>query len=578
MSSNRSRTRQVIVSMAMMAGFLVILFRLFNLQILQAGELSILAGNQHQKIVELEGARGTIYDAHGHVLAMNVDVPSVFGEPTKLNNPSRLARTIAPILKVNRRELESKLKQKRQFVWLARKLDPERGRRLERLPLKGIGMVLEGRRYYPKGYALSHVLGFAGTDNQGLEGLEHQYEPYLRGKKHMVVLNLDNRGRTVFPEELPGQHPMAGHDMTLTIDEVIQYIAEKELNRIVTETKARGGTIIIMEPRTGAILAMALNPRFDPNRRGGLRPEHWRNRALTDVYDPGSTMKIFLAAAAIEEGVVTPRTLVYGEEGRIRVAKTFIHDHDPSGWMTFAQVIERSSNVGAVKISQALGGERYYRYLKEFGFGSRTQIDLPGESRGLLPALDQWDPRTLASLSIGQGLSVTSIQLATATSAIANGGLLMQPYIVSSVRDEYGNIVLRKGPKTVRRVVSTQTVDQLTPILEGVITKGTGRRAAVPGYRAAGKTGTAQKVDPETKAYSREHLLTSFVGYLPIDDPRVTICVVVDEPKTEVWGGTVAAPVFRRVAEQVLPHLGITFQTPIEIAYAGSSIDGPSIQ
>ena len=396
MPSTRSRIRQVMVSVAMMAGFLVIVFRLFNLQILQAGELSTLAESQHRKVVELEGGRGTIYDAHGHVYAMNVDVPSVFGEPTKLTDPSRLARTIAPILNVRSRVLEKKLKQKRQFVWLARKLDPERGRRLERLPLKGIGMILEGRRYYPKGSALSHVLGFAGTDNEGLEGLEHQYESYLRGKKQLVVLNLDNRGRTVFPDELPDQQPMAGHNMTLTIDEVIQYIAEKELNRIVTETKARGGTIVVMEPRTGAVLAMALHPRFNPNRRRGLTPRHWRNRVLTDVYDPGSTMKMFLAAAALEEGVVTPRTLVYGEGGRIRVANTFIHDHKPSGWMTFAQVLERSSNVGAVKIAQSLGGERYYRYLKDFGFGDRTHIDLPGESRGLLRA-----PHPLGSSHVG---------------------------------------------------------------------------------------------------------------------------------------------------------------------------------
>ena len=358
----------------------------------------------------------------------------------------------------------------------------------------------------------------------------------------MVVLNLDNRGRTVFPDELPGQQPMAGHNMTLTIDEVIQYIAEKELNRIVTETKARGGTIIIMEPRTGAVLAMALNPRFNPNRRRGLTPEHWRNRALTDVYDPGSTMKMFLAAAALEEGVVTPRTLVYGEEGSIRVANTVIHDHEPSGWMTFAQVIERSSNVGAVKVAQSLGDEGYYRYLKDFGFGDRTKIDLPGESRGLLHAPHQWDRRSLASLSIGQGLSVTSIQLASATSAIANGGLLMKPYVVSEIRDEYDTVVFHNGPKTIRRVVSTNTIETLTPLLEGVVTKGTGRLAAVPGYRAAGKTGTAQKIDPETGAYSRKKSMVSFVGFLPVDDPRVTICVVVDEPKKEAWGGKGCCP------------------------------------
>ena len=565
------RGRRMVAALVLLSGFALILFRLFNLQILQAAELTVKADRQHRKAVSVQGPRGSIYDRHGKVLAINMDVPSVFGVPASLDDPSGVARDLSPVLRVRAGEIEKKLKQERSFVWIARKLDPEQGRRLERMPLEGIGVVMEGQRFYPKGPLLSHVLGFAGMDSQGLEGIERRYDPSLRGEKQMVVLQRDALGRTVFPKGLHEQAPSAGHNVILTIDEVIQYIAEKELEEAVTATRAKGGIAIVMEPRTGAILAMAVNPRFDPNTVRAISADRWRNRALTDTYEPGSTMKIFVAAAALEEKVMEPETLVYGENGRMVVAKTVIHDHDRLGWMTFAQVIQRSSNIGSVKTAMALGAERLYRWLRAFGFGERTEIDLPGEVAGLIKEPRDWERRSLASIAIGQEIGVTALQLVTAVAAIANGGWLMKPYTVSEIRDEKGRVVVQVSPQVRRQPISTESVHTLSKILEGVVTHGTGSKAAVPGYRVAGKTGTAQKIDPKTGAYSSNLSVGSFVGYVPADDPRLAIVVVIDEPQTEAWGGVVAAPVFRRVAEQALQHLGVSSQEPVKLAMTTSS-------
>lgn len=551
------------------AGFCVVLVRLVNLQVQQAAELTQRADRQHQKNVTLEGARGTIYDRNSKVLAMNVEVPSVFGVPTSLGDPRRTARNLSPILHVKATELEKKLKQEKHFVWLARKLEPEQGRRLEQLSLDGVGVVMEGRRFYPKGPLLSHVLGFAGMDDRGLEGIELKYEQYLRGEKRNVVLQRDALGRAVFPKGLNEEGAAGGHSLTLTVDEVIQYIAEKELDEAVSRSNAKSGTIVVMDPKTGGVLAMAVSPRFDPNTVGALVPDRWRNRALTDTYEPGSTMKTVIAAAALEEKVMKPDSMIYGENGQMQVAKTVIHDHEKMGWMTFAQMIQKSSNIGAAKVGMALGEWRVFDYLKEFGFGDKTGIDLPGETGGLLKGPREWGKRSLASISMGQEVGVTPLQMVTAISAIANGGVLMKPHLVSEIRNAKGQLIAQTMPQARRRVISEDTARTLTHLLEGVVTNGTGGKAAIPGYRVAGKTGTAQKVDPRTGAYSSTLLVGSFLGYVPAEDPRLAMIVVIDEPHGEGWGGVVAAPVFRRVGEQVLNYLGVAVDEPVKLAMAG---------
>lgn len=560
--------RHYILLLLLLSGFGVVLFRLVTLQVWQAAELSVKADRQHRKTVSLEGARGTILDRHGKVLAMNVEVPSAFGVPTTLDSPTKTARVLAPVLQVRSDELERKLRQARSFVWLARKLDPEQGRRLERLSLDGVGVVMEGRRFYPKGPFLSHVLGFAGMDGEGLEGVEHRYESYLRGEKRMMVLQRDALGRSVFPTDLTERNPTPGHNLALTIDEVIQYITERELEDAVTRAQAKSGTMIVLEPQTGAVLAMAVSPRFDPNVVSNLSPDRWRNKALADAYEPGSTLKAVVAAAAIEEHVVKPNTMVFGEHGRMTIANTVIHDHEKLGWVSFSQVIQKSSNIGAAKTGMALGEQRLHRYLQTFGFGQKTEIDLPGEGAGLVKRPKDWGRRSVASISMGQEIGVTPLQMVSAIAALANEGVLMKPYVVSEIRGPEGHLLKRVSPQVRRRVVSPETAHTVTKILEGVVTDGTGGKAAIPGFRVAGKTGTAQKIDPRTGSYSVSRFVTSFAGYVPADNPRLAMIVVIDEPQGDAWGGTVAAPVFSRVGEQVLNYLGVGSHEPVTLAMA----------
>lgn len=564
-----SRYRRHAVMLLLLCGFSGILFRLVTLQVLQAAELTAKADRQHQKSVTLEGARGTVTDRHGKVLAMNVEVPSVFGVPTAIDSPSTTARSLSSILKIRRGELERKLQQEKHFVWLARKVEPEQGRMLEQMSIDGIGMVMEGRRFYPKGPLLSHLLGFVGVDGQGLEGLERRYDSDLNGEKRVTILQRDALGRTVFPKGLSEQVPAPGQALTLTIDEVIQFIAEKELEEAVNQARAKAGTIIVLEPRTGAILALAVSPRFDPNNVTVLTPERWRNRALTDSYEPGSTMKVIVAAAALEENVMKSGSMIFGENGRMTIANTTIHDHEKLGWMTFSQMLQKSSNIGAAKTGMLLGEQKLYRYLQAFGFGQRTGIDLPGEVSGLLKAPREWGRRSLASISMGQEIGVTPLQLVSAVAAIANDGVLMKPYVVSEVRDHAGRLVKEVLPQVKRRVISPDTAKTLTAILEGVVTNGTGTKAAIPGFRVAGKTGTAQKIDPRTGTYSNTQFVASFIGFVPAEEPRLAMIVAIDEPQGEAWGGVVSAPVFRRVGEQVLTYMGISRNDQVKIAMAG---------
>lgn len=570
MAAPLSRGRRFFTILLLLSGFGVVLSRLVTLQVLQAAELTAKADRQHQTTVSVEGVRGAIVDRHGKVLAMNLEVPSVYGVPTVLDSPARTARELAPLLHVRSEDLERKLRQPRGFVWLARKVDPDRRHLVERVSsMEGVGVKMEGRRFYPKGPLLSHVLGFAGMDGEGLEGIERRYEKELRGEKRAIVLQKDARGRAVFPKGLSEEPaPAPGHQLVLTIDEVIQYIVEKELEEAVARSRAKSGTAIVLEPGTGALLALAVSPRFNPNAIAGLEPDRWRNRAVADAYEPGSTMKAILAAAAIEEGVMTPTTLVYGEQGRLAVSNTVIHDHEKLGWMSFAQVVQKSSNVGAAKVGMALGEERLYRYFRAFGFGERTEIDLPGETAGLLKNPKEWGKRTAASVSMGQEIGVTPIQMVSAMAAIANGGILMKPYVVSEIRDAHGLVIKRVLPSAKRRVISPETARTVTSILEGVVTDGTGGKAAIEGFRVAGKTGTAQKIDRRTRTYSTTKFVSSFAGYVPAENPKLAMIVVIDEPSGEAWGGTVAAPVFRRVGEQVLKYWGISSNEPVRLAMA----------
>ncbi len=544
------------VSFVLFLGFALVFLRLIFIQGIERDTWLARANQAQEKTVQLEPERGAIYDRNGNVLAMNFDRPSLYAIPGEIKNPKRTAQKLAKILKVRSDRLLRKLKRKGAFVWLERKIDLEQMKKIEALKIKGIRSVMESKRVYPKGKLFGQVLGFAGLDNQGLEGIEKKHDTILRGTGGAIILERDAHGKSIFPKDLQYIEPTPGRDLHLTVDENIQHISERELRRMVESSGAKGGTAIVMNPWNGEILAMAIQPAFNPNEVRTSSPAQWRNRAISDFYEPGSTFKIITASAALEEKLVRPEDLIDCEQGAYRVRGTTIHDHDPFGIISFRQVIAHSSNIGTIKIAEILGPERLLSYAQAFGFGERLGIALNGESPGLLRKTKNWSGRSLASIAIGQEIGVTPLQMVTATSVIANGGYLMTPKIIREVRGKNGEET--NPPQIKRRVLSEETAREMTEILKGVVSStGTAVRAAVSGYTVVGKTGTAQKIDPETRRYSPDKFVSSFVGYVPAEDPVITILVMVDEPEGKGWGGEIAAPVFSNIAKEVLHYLKV---------------------
>jgi len=554
------KMRSGIVCLSLLCGFALIGCRLFYLQVLQSDAGAHEVQQQHQRTLVVQPDRGVIVDRQGHPLAMNVDVPSLYVNPSSLKDPKQTARVLAPVLDMRVAQLRGLFQQPQSRVRIKRQIPEDMAKKIETMAIQGVEVVRGPQRFYPKGELGSHILGFAGDDNQGLEGIEFHYESFLRGEKNFVQYQRDAKGGRISSLDKPdsaGHH--AGYHVTLSIDEVIQFIAEDELAKAVKQSGAKSGTIVIMDPMTGAVLAWALYPTFDPNHFRKLSAKDWKNWAVTDPYEPGSTLKVVVAAAALEEQIMEPGTLIYGGDGQMLVAGTIVHDHAKSGWMTFTEAMAKSSNVAVIKVAVELGRPRMFQYLKAFGFGEKTGIDLSGESAGILHDLDEWSGRSLSSVAMGQEIAVTPIQMVTAMSVVANGGWLMTPHVVSSVMDDRGQSILTENLEPRRRPISVQTAKRLGRILETVIESGTGKQAKLVGYRAAGKTGTSQKVDPETGAYSSSNVVASFVGFVPVEQPRLTMLVVIDEPEEEKWrwGATTAAPVFGNVAKRVLPHLGV---------------------
>ncbi len=548
-------------------GFGAVALRLVYLQVYERAGLSLLAERQQQRLVQLDPRRGTIYDRMGRELAVSLDVDSVYGVPSKIDNPREVARQLSRILQENPRLLERKLAGEKHFVWLSRKIEPAKARKVKALDSSEVGLQVESRRFYPNKSLAGPVLGFTGMDNKGLEGLERVYDKTLRGINGWVLAEKDATGRTVFPGGPGFQYrlPKPGHDIVLTIDEVIQHIVEKELDAALATTRAKGGVCIVMNPKTAEVLALAVRTAasrggqaFNPNEPQQFRPEEWRNRSVTDAYEPGSIFKPFLAAAALEEKVVHPLERFDCSAGKIKVADRTISDAHQNGVLTFTDVIAESSNVGTIKVALRLGKERFSQYIAAFGFGKKTGVDLPGEIAGLVKDERLWSGVSLAEIAIGQEIGVTPMQMAAAYSALANGGMLMKPYLVAEIVDRDGNEGKKFQPQPVGRVISEETCSKVTKILQRVVEEGTGEKARPAGYTAAGKTGTAQKVDQRTGLYSKKNYVSSFAGFVPATAPRLMILVMVDRPEGVIYGGSVAAPVFKAVAEQSLAYLQVT--------------------
>ncbi len=547
--------------------FILFLFicvlRLFFIQFFRSDYLVSIAKKQHNLFVELEPRRGTIYDRDNKPLAVNIAVDSLYACPAGMSEKDKEAavRQIPAILNISRESLREKLSRKKYFVWIARKIDPSQAQKIKDLKLKGFDFIRESKRCYPNSYLAAHTLGFAGLDNNGLEGLELYYDRFLKGKPGWALFLRDARQKklNLWEKMIP---PKDGFDLVLTIDEVIQYIAERELDNAFKTHHAKGASIVVLNPHTGEILALANRPTYDLNQYQQVGKENRRDRAITDTFEPGSVFKIVTASGALEEKKVVEEDRIFCENGAYKVSSHILHDHTAHGWLTFREVIEESSNIGTCKVAQMLGNEVLYKYIKLFGFGNKTGIDLPGEVSGVAYPPSRWSKVSIANIPMGQGVSVTALQLAGEISIIANGGQLMKPFIVRQIRDEYGDPVKEFSPVAVNKVMSPDTANRIKKILVGVIEEGTGKMAKVIDFSAAGKTGTAQKIDPNG-TYSHDKYVASFIGFAPAEDPLIAVAICVDEPHPYYYGGVVAAPVFKNVANDVLRYLR-TKQLPAE--------------
>lgn len=531
--------------------------RLLYIQLGQSGFLTNLALNQHERKITIAPKRGIIFDRNLKELAANVNLNSIYAVSREIqpsNKPS-VASRLSNILGLNYSFVLERLNRDKSFVWLARQVTPPLAWQVKSLNIKGIDFVPEYKRFYPGGTLASHIIGFTNIDSTGLEGIEMLFDKYLKGKSGYRYLKLDGKRRWLPCSEYKYIAPLDGQDIVLTIDEVIQSIAERELEKVYSDFHAKGATIIVMDPRSGEILALANRPTYDLNRITQVSMEKRRNRAITDFFEPGSTFKIITASAALEEKAVNLSDRFYCENGAWPVAGHILHDHRPHGWLTFREVIEKSSNIGTVKVAMKLGQDKLYKYMKLFGFGATTGITLPGEVSGIAKNPRLWSKTTITAIPMGQEVTTTAMQLLCAMSCIANNGIMVKPIIIKSINNPQTKEVKLFPPVKVRQVISPETSALMRKILSGVVEEGTGQAAQIPGYSVAGKTGTSQKI--EGKAYSHSKFIASFVGFTPAEDPRIAVVIMVDEPRPYYYGGVVAAPVFKRVASETLRYLGV---------------------
>jgi cell division protein FtsI (penicillin-binding protein 3) len=552
MDLRRPLTRSLILAALLAVWSLAALGRLGYLQLVRYGDFLARAERQQQRIIEISPKRAEVLDRNLNTLAMSAVVDSCFAVPAEIADTKMVGRLLSRVLDVPAREIESRLASSRSFVWIARKLPPETAARIAALNLKGIYFQKEDERFYPKRQLAAALLGYVDIDDKGLGGIEYALDDRIRSKPGRILIQADARRRWY---ESSDEKPDAGSSVVLTIDENIQFIAEKELAAAIVQTHAPAGTVIVQNPSNGQILAMANWPTFNPNAVADSPAEARMNRAVSALYEPGSVFKVVTLSAAIDQGLTTPDEVVDCEMGAIYIGNHRIRDHARFGRLTIAEVLAHSSDVGAIKIGLRLGAPKLYDYIRAYGFGSMSGIELPGESRGLLRRLENWSPISIGAISMGQEVGVTPLQMITAMSAIANGGMLYRPQVVQGFKHDAQ--ISGTEQTEAKRVIRETTAAAMRHMLEGVVLEGTGRLARLDGHTSAGKTGTAQKLDPGTGRYSQTQLIASFVGFAPVNTPAVSILVQLDSPVGAHEGGSVAAPVFKRVAEQVLAYLNV---------------------
>ncbi|NTV42505.1 MAG: penicillin-binding protein 2 [Syntrophobacteraceae bacterium] len=541
-----------------LTGFCLVLFKAFQLQIVQYAVWLDRARGQAETTFKVPSYRGSIYDRHGRLLSYSVPQRSLFADCEKVEKPKVIANKLSKVLHEPTGEMDRKLACNRHFVWLKRHLTDQQAVAVEEFKGRGLHLVDEYKRFYPYRQVGGQVLGFVDVDGTGLEGVEKAFDHVLRESSKTVGQIRDGVKNTLLltPSTLP--EPKESYGVRLTIDALIQYVAERELEKAVLQYRAKAGEVVVIDTHTSEVLAMANWPFFDPNLGDKKNADSWRNRTVTDSFEPGSTFKVFLVGGALDEGIIKERDRVFCENGKCTLAGHTINDVHPYGWLTIPEVVKFSSNIAASKIALQMGKERYARIIQAFGFGSLTGINLPGEVKGQLRPVKRWRPIDLATTGFGQSIGVTALQLTLGIATIANKGIYTPPLIARDIVNSAGHSVRTAESQPLRRVIQEKTARQLCDMMRSVTEEGgTGVKAAPEGYTAAGKTGTAQILDPETRHYASNRYTSIFTGFIPADHPRLAISVVVHEPHGAIYGGVVAAPVFKNISAKVLPYLGI---------------------
>lgn len=547
--SNR-RLRAIILIFLFL--FVLCLSRLFYIQFFKSHYLSRIAWQQHNLYVELEPLRGALYDRALKPLAINLPSDSLYASCRSIKDKEKVINVLREALGLEYSYLKNRLYRDKAFVWIARKLTPEQVDKIKKRNIAGLGFIRESKRCYPNNNLAMQAVGFVGLDNIGLDGLELFYDEYLKGVSGWMQVLRDAKQNTLLCKDL--FLPKDGYEIILTIDEFIQFVAERELDSVFRKFKAKGASVVVMDPKTGEILAMASRPTYEPNRPQQVSADSRRNRAICDMFEPGSVFKIVAASAALEEGRFSEGDRFFCENGSYRVANHILHDHHPHGWLTFSKVIAESSNIGTTKIAQGLGADILYKYASLFGFGKPSGIDMPGEIAGMLKEPRRWSKTSIGAVPIGQEVGVTLLQLTCAISVIANGGVLMKPFVVKAIQQRDGEIIKEFKGQEIRRVISNRTASRMKDILVLATEEGTGKLARIPDFKVAGKTGTAQKIEPNG-SYSHSKYIASFIGFAPADEPLIAIAITVDEPRPYYFGGVVAAPVFKRIASDCVRYL-----------------------
>ena len=548
------RLRMLVLGICFTLALAGVLAKAAYIQIWRGEALTAKAQRGYKGSQVSHGKRGGVFDVHYRELAITLDTESIGAHPRLMKNRGAVARQLARALHQNRKKLVRQLSAKRPFIWVKRQATYQELAKVKALKLPGVVFKPAHSRFYPNQSLAGQVIGFTGIDGSGLEGIEFIYDKYLRGQTDRFTV-LKDAHRHRFDSEKPVLPDYTGNDVILTIDANIQFVAEQALEKTVNEFNARSGMALVMNPKTGAVLAMAHYPFIDLNNYRKVKRARWRNRIVTDAFEPGSIMKVFTAAAAIESRSCSSESIFYCENGAYRMGPNVIHDTHPHKWLTVSKIIKYSSNIGAAKIAGAMGGKTFHQILKRFNFGAKTGIDCPGETSGRLSSSRHWHQIDMANIAFGQGVAASAIQLVTAASAIANDGVMMKPYLVQAITDPDGRIIKNTTPKPIRRVISAHTARVVRKIMASVVDEGgTGTRAALANYTVGGKTGTAQKIDP-SGSYSRKRFIASFIGFAPVDAPRVVVLVSIDEPMKRHYGGTVAAPAFKKITQATLSYL-----------------------